>query len=64
MTLSRVQRCCSNTAHGTILLESLGCLIIINPFLVQTKMSWRSLHNAWYSTPPLRIKVQSCPVLP
>ena len=32
-------------------------------FLVQTKMSWRSPLTSQYSRQPLRIKVQSCPVL-
>ena len=32
-------------------------------FLVQTKMSWRTLFIRWYSRQPLGIKVQGCPVL-
>ena len=32
-------------------------------FLVQTKMSWRSLLTSQYSRQPLGIKAQSCPVL-
>ena len=32
-------------------------------FLVQTKMSWRSLLISQYSRWPLGIKVQSCPAL-
>ena len=32
-------------------------------FLVQTKVSWRTLLITWYSRQRLGIKVQSCPVL-
>ena len=32
-------------------------------FLVQTKMSWRTLFIIWYSRQLLGIKVQSCPML-
>jgi len=32
-------------------------------FFVRTKMSWRTLLTAWYPRQPVRINVQSCPVL-
>ena len=38
-------------------------LFLVVYFSVQTKMGWRSLLTVWYSRQPLRIQVQSCPVL-
>ena len=49
--------------HG---IQGKDCILNLNFsnfFLVQTKVSWRTLFIIWYSRQRLGIKVQSCPVL-
>ena len=61
---------CGNSTQAT---HFAPCLALASPctlqktknlfFLVQTKMSWRTLLVIWFSRQPLGFKVQSCPVL-